>query len=225
MSRETVGSLVPGEWLAPHPWLRERRLWERGCGWPPGGFPFFGQLLHLCSEAPVGCHSKGWWQHLTPLPLMPGYEDRAICLVQQKVLEQRVKRKLNEPSTLSTQCKARAFNFWRHRLKGREPRIISSTHKQHGIFMKDRKPRSSTVSVPLSLIPVVWFIGTEQWCFPALEDSSLSMQFTDSQPSLVAQLVKNPPATLEKLHCWEDPLGKGKATHSGILAWRIPWIV
>ena len=22
---------------------------------------------------------------------------------------------------------------------------------------------------------------------------------------------------------WEDPLEKGKATHSGILAWRIPW--
>ena len=24
---------------------------------------------------------------------------------------------------------------------------------------------------------------------------------------------------------WEDPLGKGKATHSSILAWRIPWTV
>ena len=23
---------------------------------------------------------------------------------------------------------------------------------------------------------------------------------------------------------WEDPLEKGKATHSNILAWRIPWI-
>ena len=22
---------------------------------------------------------------------------------------------------------------------------------------------------------------------------------------------------------WEDPLEKGRATHSGILAWRIPW--
>ena len=22
---------------------------------------------------------------------------------------------------------------------------------------------------------------------------------------------------------WEDPLGKGMATHSSILAWRIPW--
>ena len=24
---------------------------------------------------------------------------------------------------------------------------------------------------------------------------------------------------------WEDPLEKGKATHSSILAWRIPWMV
>ena len=43
---------------------------------------------------------------------------------------------------------------------------------------------------------------------------------------LVAQTVKNLPATQEtqvqSLH-WEDPLEKGMATHSGILAWRIPW--
>ena len=25
--------------------------------------------------------------------------------------------------------------------------------------------------------------------------------------------------------CWEDPLEKGKATHSSILAWKIPWTV
>ena len=44
--------------------------------------------------------------------------------------------------------------------------------------------------------------------------------------SLVAQLVKNPPAMQEtwvQSLCWDDPLEKGKATHSNILAWRIPW--
>ena len=46
--------------------------------------------------------------------------------------------------------------------------------------------------------------------------------------SLVAQLVKNPSAMQET--CveslgWEDPLEKGKATHSSILAWRIPWTI
>ena len=43
--------------------------------------------------------------------------------------------------------------------------------------------------------------------------------------SLVAQLVKNLPAVWEtwvQSLGWEDPLEKGKATHSSILAWRIP---
>ena len=47
-----------------------------------------------------------------------------------------------------------------------------------------------------------------------------------SWASLVAQLVKNPPAMRET---WvrslgqKDPLEEGVATHSSILAWRIPW--
>ena len=49
-----------------------------------------------------------------------------------------------------------------------------------------------------------------------------------SLASLVAQLVKNLPAIQEawvQSLSWEDPLEKGKATHSNILAWRIPWTV
>ena len=49
-----------------------------------------------------------------------------------------------------------------------------------------------------------------------------------SWASLVAQLVKNLPAMREtwvQSLVWEDPLEKGKATHSSILAWRIPWTV
>ena len=45
---------------------------------------------------------------------------------------------------------------------------------------------------------------------------------------VVAQLVKNRPAmrkTWVPSLGWEDPLEKGKATHSKILAWRIPWTV
>ena len=45
-----------------------------------------------------------------------------------------------------------------------------------------------------------------------------------SWASLVAQLVKNPPAMQEtwvRSLGWEDPLEKGKAAHSSILAWRI----
>ena len=45
----------------------------------------------------------------------------------------------------------------------------------------------------------------------------------------MAQLVQNLPAMREIAGTWvpslvwEDPLEKGKATHSSILAWKIPW--
>ena len=47
---------------------------------------------------------------------------------------------------------------------------------------------------------------------------------TNNRPS--AMTVKNPPAMGEIWVWslgWEDPLEKGMATHSSILAWRIPW--
>ena len=47
-----------------------------------------------------------------------------------------------------------------------------------------------------------------------------------SWSSLVAQMVKNPPAMQEtwvQSLGWEDPLEKGMATHCSILVWRIPW--
>ena len=50
----------------------------------------------------------------------------------------------------------------------------------------------------------------------------------NTRVSLVAQLVKNPPAMWEtwvQSLGWVDPLEKEKATHSSILAWRIPWTV
>ena len=46
--------------------------------------------------------------------------------------------------------------------------------------------------------------------------------------SLVAQLVKNPPAMWEtwvQSLVWEDTLEQGKATHSSILAWKISYTV
>ena len=49
-----------------------------------------------------------------------------------------------------------------------------------------------------------------------------------SWASFMAQLVKNLPAMQETwVWClgWEDPLKKGKATHSSILAWSIPWTI
>ena len=50
--------------------------------------------------------------------------------------------------------------------------------------------------------------------------------FVSSWASLVAQMVKNLLA-MQEAHFrslgWENPLEKGMAAHSSILAWRIPW--
>ena len=56
------------------------------------------------------------------------------------------------------------------------------------------------------------------------EGTGFPLQY--SCASLVAQMVKIPPEILEtwvQSLGWEDPLEKGMATHSSILAWRIPW--
>ena len=56
----------------------------------------------------------------------------------------------------------------------------------------------------------------------------IGYQLQYSWASLVAQWVKNPPTMWEtwvQFLGWEDPLEKGKATHSSILAWRVSWTV
>ena len=58
------------------------------------------------------------------------------------------------------------------------------------------------------------------------EEIGYSLQY--SWASLVAQVIKHLPAMREtwvQSLGWEDPQEKGKATHSSILAWRIPWTV
>ena len=58
----------------------------------------------------------------------------------------------------------------------------------------------------------------------------MNLGLSHCRASLIAQLVMNPPAIQEtwvQSLDWEDPLEKGKATHSSILAWSIiqtsPW--
>ena len=56
-------------------------------------------------------------------------------------------------------------------------------------------------------------------------EEGIGYPLQDSWAFLVAQLVRNPPAMQEtwvQSLGWEDPLEKAKATHSSILAWRIP---
>ena len=64
------------------------------------------------------------------------------------------------------------------------------------------------------------------WGRYAAEGIGYPLQY--SWASLVAQLMMNLPAMQETCDLslgWEDPLEKGKAMHSSILAWRIPWTI
>ena len=59
----------------------------------------------------------------------------------------------------------------------------------------------------------------KKWCWK---------NWTATSRRMIAQQVKNLPAmweTLVQSLGLEDALEKGKATHSSILAWRIPWTV
>ena len=61
---------------------------------------------------------------------------------------------------------------------------------------------------------------------PISSVSCISRQVLYHFTSLVAQMVKSLPAVRENgVHslCWKDPLEKEIATHSSILAWKIPW--
>ena len=81
-------------------------------------------------------------------------------------------------------------------------------------------------------------VGESNWFFTtgSLRDTALRdilgmcggvWENTRHSASLVAQLVKNPPAMRETWILslgWEDPLEKGEVTHSSTLAWKIPWV-
>ena len=81
---------------------------------------------------------------------------------------------------------------------------------QHG---KHRQHFITTVSrVNLDCTPVIYII--------------LYINYTSIVASLVAQAVKRLPTVWEtwvRSLGWEDPLEKEMATHSSILAWKIPW--
>ena len=76
----------------------------------------------------------------------------------------------------------------------------------------------------------MWVEVCNLWALPIKEKAYTSLLFTleceIESASLAAQMVKNLPA-MQETQVWsfsqEDPLEKGMAIHSSILAWRIPW--
>ena len=94
------------------------------------------------------------------------------------------------------------------------------------------------VLVPSELLLPDSSVGKESTCnmggpgsVPGLERSpgeGIGDPLQCSWASFVPQLVKNLPAVWEtwvQYLGWKAALEKGKATHSSILAWRIPWTV
>ena len=69
---------------------------------------------------------------------------------------------------------------------------------------------------------------SEAWCAAVhgVAKSQTRLSNRTTRTFLVVQTVKNLPAMQEtwvQSLGWEDPLEEGMATHSSILAWRVPW--
>ena len=119
-----------------------------------------------------------------------------------------------------------------HRAPSWAPHVIWQLPSSHLVYMWQCMSVSAILPIcpPLPIPPCPMSILYSCISIPALQISSSLPFFLDAtyMASLVAQLVKNPPAVWEtwvRSLSWEDPLEKGKATHSSILAWRIPWTV
>ena len=80
--------------------------------------------------------------------------------------------------------------------------------------------------IPLSQFSVCLFIWLFQVLVGACRICCVMQDLFFFAVYRVAQMVKNPPAMQEtwvQSLGWDDSLENGMATHSSILAWRIPW--
>ena len=121
----------------------------------------------------------------------------------------------------------------RHRLLGlltlSPPFIVINRKREHDLESSDpQSDASSTVPLPPRAQLVKNGNAGDPGLIPGSGRSSgegIGSPLQYSWASLVAQLVKNLPAVQEtwvQSLGWEVPLEKGEATHSSILAWRIP---
>ena len=134
--------------------------------------------------------------------------------------------------------------YWLHlREAGGRPRQMEGLHEQVVVGGSQRRTWSFIIILILTLLQnKSWnMFHLKQWrksdgmivYMLLYKNASLNLK-NELQlenwngASLVAQLVKNLPAMQETWVWslgWEDPLKKRKATHSSILAWRIPWAI
>ena len=123
--------------------------------------------------------------------------------------------------------------------ESRQTRLIPDPkRKSFQLFTIEYDVKRSVCHASLEWLPIPGSSGIESTCnvrdlglIPRLarspgEGNGYPLQY--SWASLVAWLVRNLPEMQETWVWplgWEDPLEKGKLTHSNILAWRIPWTV
>ena len=96
------------------------------------------------------------------------------------------------------------------------------------LVIKEHLSPSTTLPRLLSLLSPMIFTLLSPRVSPTSAGEGIGYLLQYSRVSLVAQLVKNLPAMQEtwvRSLGWEDPLEKKTATHSSILAWRMPWTV
>ena len=108
--------------------------------------------------------------------------------------------------------------------------LISWSQSPSAVILESKKRKSLTVSIiSPSVCHELMGLDAIILGFSMLSvKPAFSLFLFHFWASLVAQLVKNLPARREtwvRSLVWEDPLEKGKAAHSSILAWRIPWTV
>ena len=105
---------------------------------------------------------------------------------------------------------------------GTTPHTCVSFHDASHHHLGIAGEQGDLVSLPLA--PISAFYPGIQWVLN--KEKYTSVHHVTIWASLVAQMVKNSPAMHEtrvQSLGGEDPLEKGMATHSSILAWRISW--
>ena len=91
-------------------------------------------------------------------------------------------------------------------------------------YVKEEETMHSTTQINMSILPACFSVTFSS----LLSSITLRLLLMGMWASEVARLINNPPAMWEtwvQSLGWDDPLEKEMATHSSILAWRIPWTV
>ena len=124
----------------------------------------------------------------------------------------------NLPAMQETRVQSLLWEIpWRRK---KEPTPVFWPAESHGLYRPWGRKESDTTESR------TWLSDFHTMVIIKKKYYNRDYRHTSFGASLIAQLVKNPPA-MQEIPVWflgrEDPLEKGKATKSSILAWRIPW--